>query len=241
MSANLPPENPDQAEAGAPPPDAKTETEPIAAPGRETASASHYARGGRRARRGRPAGGGPDPQARRRAVAAQPAPGRAPGRRARSSWAATRSAPTWPPRPERRPTEETRFGPFWDVYSLIQSDFAGSPKPSQDELVAGRHQGHAREPQRPVVVLPGAGRLRELAAERRRAGRRESASRSSSSRSTPRARRTAQTIGNGCELAVVQPIPGFPGRRRPASWPATSSSRSTAVARRQDDRPGHQR
>src|SRR5664280_2596054 len=31
--------------------------------------------------------------------------------------------------------EEGRFAPFWDVYSLIQSSYAGSPKPSADALV----------------------------------------------------------------------------------------------------------
>jgi carboxyl-terminal processing protease len=37
--------------------------------------------------------------------------------------------------------EETRFGPFWDVYSLIQNDFAGSPRPSQDQLVQAAIKG----------------------------------------------------------------------------------------------------
>ena len=37
--------------------------------------------------------------------------------------------------------QEARFGPFWDVYSLIQSDYAGSPKPSQDQLVEAAIKG----------------------------------------------------------------------------------------------------
>jgi hypothetical protein len=37
--------------------------------------------------------------------------------------------------------QEARFAPFWDVYSLIQSDFAGSPRPSQDQLVEAAING----------------------------------------------------------------------------------------------------
>ena len=32
-------------------------------------------------------------------------------------------------------SEEDRFAPFWDVYSAIQNDYAGSPRPSPDDLV----------------------------------------------------------------------------------------------------------
>jgi carboxyl-terminal processing protease len=38
-------------------------------------------------------------------------------------------------------SEEARFAPFWDVYSLIQSQFAGSPKPSPDQLVEAAIKG----------------------------------------------------------------------------------------------------
>jgi len=37
--------------------------------------------------------------------------------------------------------EETRFGPFWDVYQLIQSEYAGSPRPSSDQLVQAAING----------------------------------------------------------------------------------------------------
>ena len=37
--------------------------------------------------------------------------------------------------------QEARFGPFWDVYSLIQSKYAGSPQPSQDQLVQAAING----------------------------------------------------------------------------------------------------
>jgi hypothetical protein len=37
--------------------------------------------------------------------------------------------------------QEARFGPFWDVYSLIQSKYAGSPRPNQDQLVQAAING----------------------------------------------------------------------------------------------------
>jgi hypothetical protein len=37
--------------------------------------------------------------------------------------------------------EETRFGPFWDVYQLIQNNFAGATKPTKDQLVQGAIKG----------------------------------------------------------------------------------------------------
>jgi carboxyl-terminal processing protease len=38
-------------------------------------------------------------------------------------------------------SEEQRFAPFWDTYSLIQQQYAGSPRPSQDQLVRGAIKG----------------------------------------------------------------------------------------------------
>ncbi len=38
-------------------------------------------------------------------------------------------------------SQEAQFAPFWDVYSLIQQEYAGSPRPSQDQLVQGAIKG----------------------------------------------------------------------------------------------------
>ncbi len=38
-------------------------------------------------------------------------------------------------------SEEQAFAPFWDTYSLIQQQYAGSPKPTNDSLIRGAIKG----------------------------------------------------------------------------------------------------
>jgi carboxyl-terminal processing protease len=105
--------------------------------------------------------------------------------------------------------QETRFGPFWDVYSLIQSDYAGSPKPSQDQLVQAAIKGMMESLNDPYSVYQAPSDFQasvlNVNGEAEGIGVQvqlqpvDSASTQSCTK-----------IGNGCELAVVKPIVGSP-------------------------------
>ncbi|HEX7431624.1 MAG TPA: S41 family peptidase [Candidatus Limnocylindrales bacterium] len=108
--------------------------------------------------------------------------------------------------------EESRFAPFWDVYSLIQNEFAGSAKPSPDALVRAAINGmmqslndpysYYQEPAAFQNSLLGVGgqavgvgvqvRLQPV---------------------DPTSATDCTKIGGGCELAVVQPIAGSPAEK----------------------------
>ncbi|MGD0248690.1 MAG: S41 family peptidase [Candidatus Limnocylindrales bacterium] len=105
--------------------------------------------------------------------------------------------------------EEARFAAFWEVYHLIQSQYAGSPKPTQDELVQAAIKGmlaslndpwsYYQAPSDYQNSLLGVGgqaegigvfvKLQPV---------------------DPADSLDCQTIGNGCELAIDKPIPGSP-------------------------------
>jgi carboxyl-terminal processing protease len=105
--------------------------------------------------------------------------------------------------------EETRFGPFWDVYSLIQNDFAGATKPTQDQLVQAAikgmmeslndqwsyYQGPA-DFQNSLLSVGGQGEGIGVQVQLQPID--------------PKATTSCPKIGGGCELAVVKPIPGSP-------------------------------
>ena len=105
--------------------------------------------------------------------------------------------------------EETRFGPFWDVYSLIQNDFAGAIKPTQDQLVQAAikgmmeslndqwsyYQGPA-DFQNSLLSVGGQGEGIGVQVQLQPID--------------PTSTISCAKIGGGCELAVVQPISGSP-------------------------------
>jgi carboxyl-terminal processing protease len=105
--------------------------------------------------------------------------------------------------------EEARFAGFWDVYSLIQSEYAGSPKPSQDELVQGAIKGmlEALNDQWSYYQAPDdfANSLQNVGGQAEGIGVQVQLQ-----PVDPTNKTSCQTIGNGCELAVVKPIPGSP-------------------------------
>ena len=105
--------------------------------------------------------------------------------------------------------EETRFGPFWDVYSLIQNDFAGSPKPNPDQLVQAAIKGmmeslndpwsYYQAPadfQNSLLSVGGQGEGIGVQVQLQPID--------------PNSTTSCSKIGNGCELAIVKPIPGSP-------------------------------
>ena len=105
--------------------------------------------------------------------------------------------------------QEARFGPFWDVYSLINTDFAGSSKPDQDKLVQAAIDGMMKSlndqwsyyqgPTDFQNSLLGVGGQAEGIGVQIQLQPVEATSTQSCS-----------TIGGGCELAILQTIPGSP-------------------------------
>ena len=105
--------------------------------------------------------------------------------------------------------EETLFGPFWDVYSLIQNDYAGSPKPSQVQLVEAAIKGMLASLNDPWSYYQGPTDYQS--SELSVAGQSEGIGVQVQLQPIdPASTASCSAIGNGCELAVVQPIPGSP-------------------------------
>jgi carboxyl-terminal processing protease len=105
--------------------------------------------------------------------------------------------------------EETRFGPFWDVYSLIQNDFAGSPRPSQDQLVQGAIKGMLESLNDQWSFYQGPSdfqnTLLDVGGQAQGIGVQVQLQ-----PVDPTSTVTCSNIGNGCEMAIVQPISGSP-------------------------------
>jgi len=105
--------------------------------------------------------------------------------------------------------EETRFGPFWDVYSLIQNDYAGSPKPTKDQLVQAAIKGMMESLNDPWSYYQGPtdfqNSLLSVGGQAEGIGVQVQLQ-----PIDPNATTSCPKIGNGCELAVVKPIPGSP-------------------------------
>jgi carboxyl-terminal processing protease len=106
-------------------------------------------------------------------------------------------------------SQDAQFAPFWQVYSLIQKDFAGSPKPTQDQLVRAAINGmmqslndqwsYYQQPDDFENALLGVGGQAEgigvsIQLQPVQAG----------------ATTDCKAIGNGCELAIVEAFPGSP-------------------------------
>lgn len=106
-------------------------------------------------------------------------------------------------------SQEAQFDPFWDVYSLIQKDYAGSPKPSADQLVQAAINGMMQSLNDPwsyyqapsdfeSSLLSVGGQAQGIGVEVQLQP------------IDPSSGITCSAIGNGCELAVVAPVCGSP-------------------------------
>ena len=105
--------------------------------------------------------------------------------------------------------QEARFGPFWDVYSLIQSKYAGSPRPSQDQLVQAAINGMMQSLNDPWSYYQGpadfANSLLDVGGQAQGIGvviQLQPVDPASSI--------SCAKIGGGCELAISAPVPGSP-------------------------------
>jgi carboxyl-terminal processing protease len=105
--------------------------------------------------------------------------------------------------------QEARFGPFWDVYSLIQGKYAGSPRPSQDQLVQAAINGMMQSLNDPWSYYQGptdfANSLLDVGGQAQGIGvviQLQPVDPASSISCTK--------VGDGCELAINAPIPGSP-------------------------------
>jgi carboxyl-terminal processing protease len=105
--------------------------------------------------------------------------------------------------------QETLFGPFWDVYSLIQKDYAGSPRPSQDQLVQAAINGMMESLKDPYSYYEGPDAFNQALLNV--AGQAEGIGVQIQLQPTlPGGPTDCAKVGNGCELAIVNPIPGSP-------------------------------
>jgi carboxyl-terminal processing protease len=105
--------------------------------------------------------------------------------------------------------EEARFAPFWDVYSLIQEEYAGSPQPSKDQLVEAAIKGMMQSLQDPYSYYESPEDFRNallnVGGQAEGVGVQVQLQPALGSGTTD-----CTAAGNGCELAVVRPIPGSP-------------------------------
>src|SRR5664280_148080 len=106
--------------------------------------------------------------------------------------------------------QEARFGPFWDVYSLIQSKYAGSPRPDQDQLVQAAINGMMQSLNDPWSYYQGPAdfesSLLDVGGQAQGIGvviQLQPIDPTASSTSCTK-------IGGGCELAISSPVPGSP-------------------------------
>ena len=106
-------------------------------------------------------------------------------------------------------SQEAQFDPFWDVYSLIQKDYAGSPRPSGDQLVQAAIKGMMESLNDPWSyyqapsdfensLLSVGGQAQGIGVEVQLQP------------IDPNSGTSCSAIGNGCELAVVAPVCGSP-------------------------------
>src|SRR5450759_3411160 len=108
--------------------------------------------------------------------------------------------------------EESRFAPFWDVYSLIQNQFAGSTKPSPDALVRAAINGMMQSLNDPYSYYqePAAFQNSLLNVGGQAVGVGVQVTLQAVD---PTNVIDCTKIGGGCELAVVQPIAGSPAEK----------------------------
>ena len=106
-------------------------------------------------------------------------------------------------------SQEAEFNPFWDVYSLIQKDYAGSPRPTEDQLIQAAIKGMMESLNDPwsyyqaptdfeSSLLSVGGQAQGIGVQ------------VTLQPVDPNSGINCTAIGNGCELAVVQPVCGSP-------------------------------
>ena len=107
-------------------------------------------------------------------------------------------------------SEEARFAAFWDAYSLIQKQYAGSPRPSEDELVRAAIKGMMESLNDPWSYYQGPedfqNSLLSVGGQAEGIGVVVQLQPILVS-GGPTA---CQKIDNSCELAIDRPIPGSP-------------------------------
>ena len=105
--------------------------------------------------------------------------------------------------------EEARFQAFWDVYSLIQSDYAGSPKPTKDQLVEAAIKGMMESLNDPWSTYQAPSdfenSLLDVGGQAEGIGVVVKLQPVDSTSGI-----SCTGIGNGCEMAIDRPIPGSP-------------------------------
>jgi len=105
--------------------------------------------------------------------------------------------------------QEARFAAFWDVYGLINSDFAGSPKPSQDALVQAAIKGMMEGLNDQWSYYQGpddfASSLLNVGGQAEGIGVQVQLQ-----PVDPTSTMSCDKIGGGCELAIIKPITGSP-------------------------------
>lgn len=105
--------------------------------------------------------------------------------------------------------QEARFGPFWDVYSLIQGKYAGSPRPNQDQLVQAAINGMMQSLNDPWSYYQGPAdfenSLLDVGGQAQGIGVQIQLQPIDPNSST-----SCTKVGGGCELAINAPIPGSP-------------------------------
>ena len=105
--------------------------------------------------------------------------------------------------------QEARFGPFWDIYSLIQSDYAGSPRPDQDQLAQAAIKGMMESLNDPWSYYQGPTDFQNALLNV--GGQGEGIGVEVQLQPVdPSSTQNCTNIGSGCELAVIAPIPGSP-------------------------------
>ena len=106
-------------------------------------------------------------------------------------------------------SEEARFAPFWDVYSLITSEYAGSPAPNPDKLTQAAINGMMQSLNDPFSYYQAPTDFQNSLLSV--GGQAEGIGVQVKLQQVDPATTTACTkIGSGCELAVDHPIPGSP-------------------------------
>ena len=105
--------------------------------------------------------------------------------------------------------QEARFGPFWDVYSLINADFAGSPRPDQDKLVQAAIDGMMKSLNDQWSYYQGPTDFQNSLLNV--GGQAEGIGVQIQLQPVdPSSTQSCTTIGGGCELAILATIPGSP-------------------------------
>ena len=105
--------------------------------------------------------------------------------------------------------QEARFGAFWDVYGLINSEYAGSPKPSQDALAQAAIKGMMESLNDPWSYYQGpedfANSLLNVGGQGEGIGVEMQLQ-----PIDPTSSLSCNVIGAGCQLAVLQAFTGSP-------------------------------